>query len=95
MQQMPKTFEDMKKISSVWMFCADNYLAPTYSECFQNIDHFFNVLDQKPQNLQSLSAKWIEMRECQMIKQSEHFLEVGYSNIGPVILNISILDVQR
>ena len=90
-----KTTEDMKKISSLWMFCADNYLAPAYSECFQNIDNLFKVLDQKPQNLQTLSTKWIEMQECQMLKQSEYFLEVRYQNTKLGILHVSILDMQR
>jgi len=67
--------EDTKKISALWMFCSDNYLAPIYSDCFKNIDSYFKVLDDKPVNFESLQDKWTEMQGCQMLKQSDHFFE--------------------
>ena len=70
----------MKKISALWMFCADNYLAPVYSDCFQNIDEFFqylnDMINEKPLNLQIIVQKRLEMQGCQMLKQSEHFFKV-------------------
>jgi len=71
--------QDMKKISALWMFCADNYLAPVYSDCFQNIDEFFqylnDMINEKPLNLQIIVQKRLEMQGCQMLKQSDHFFK--------------------
>ena len=58
----------------MWMFCADNYLAPTYADCFETVDDLFVTIDEG--NLEDWQKMIFEMQGCMMLKQSQYYFEV-------------------
>ena len=69
-----KIMKAFKKISSMWMFCADNYLAPTYADCFETVEDLYVALDEG--SMEDWQKKILEMQGCMMLKQSQYYFEV-------------------
>merc|ERR1712121_339132 len=57
-----------KKIPSMWMFCADNYLAPTYNDCFETVDDLFVTIDEG--NLEDWQKMILEMQGYMMCSRN-------------------------
>jgi len=68
-----KIMKAFKKISSMWMFCADNYLAPTYADCFETVEDLYVALDEG--SMEDWQKKILEMQGCMMLKQSQYYFE--------------------
>ena len=74
-----------RRLTALWMFCADNYLAPVYSECFKEEPALRDAIENFD------VQKWKEvvqnMKACTFIKASEHFFAVR-KNLQIVICKI-------
>jgi len=62
---------DALKVTGMWMFCADNYLAPVYSECYETIDSVVEAIEAK--NAEEWEKLVTEMEACATVKQAEHY----------------------
>ena len=59
------------QITGLWLFCADNYLAPAYSDCYEKIDSVVKAIETKDwETWEKLVTK---IKECHSLKQAEHF----------------------
>ena len=61
------------KITNMYMFCADNYLAPVYSECYETIDSVVEAIENKKAEVWEELVT--EMEACTTVKQSEHYFK--------------------
>jgi len=63
----------MRRITAMWMFCANNYLAPTYSECFEQEAALRTAIEEA--NTEEWTKIITDMNACSLIKQAEFFFE--------------------
>ena len=62
----------------MWMFCANNYLAPVYSDCFDQEAALRTAIDEG--NTEEWTKIVTELGACTLVKQSEFYFEVGETN---------------
>ena len=59
----------LRKVFAKYVVCADNYLAPTYTECFKESNFLIN-------NIQFMDDKWkkiiLEIQSCLMQRHYQH-----------------------
>merc|ERR1712042_115363 len=65
-------FEMGKKIGTMWAVCSDVYLAPTYSDCTENIEELVQA-DMSEWLTEEWRNKQKEVEGCMLLKQSEHY----------------------
>merc|ERR1712243_263562 len=63
----------MRRITAMWMFCANNYLAPTYSECYEQEAALRTAIEEA--NTEEWTKIITDMNACSLIKQAEFFFE--------------------
>jgi len=61
----------VRRLTALWMFCADNYLAPVYSECFKDEPALRDAIENF--DVQNWKEVVQNMKACTFIKASEHF----------------------
>ena len=55
----------------MYMFCADTYLAPTYSDCFEDVDDLVTHIEEA--NTEEWGKKLLADQGCMFLKQYQHY----------------------
>ena len=63
----------MRMMFAQYMFCADTYLAPVYSDCFENIDDLITHIEDN--NQEEWGKKLLEDQGCMLLKQSQYYFQ--------------------
>jgi hypothetical protein len=61
----------MRRMFAMYMFCADTYLAPTYSECFEDVDDLVTHIEEA--NTEEWGKKLLADQGCMFLKQYQHY----------------------
>jgi len=64
---------EVRKVTAMWMFCANNYLAPVYSDCFDQEAALRTAIDEG--NTEEWTKVITEIGACALLKQSEFYFE--------------------
>ena len=58
----------LRKVLAKFMICADNYLAPAYTECFKDVPSLISNI-QEEVNTEDWSKRMLEVEGCVMQRQ--------------------------
>ena len=61
----------MRRMFAMYMFCADTYLAPVYSECFEDVDDLVTQIEEA--NTEAWGKKLLADQGCMFLKQYQHY----------------------
>jgi len=61
----------MRRMFAMYMFCADTYLAPIYSECFEDVDDLVTHIEEA--NTEEWGKKLLADQGCMFLKQYQHY----------------------
>ena len=61
----------LRKVLAKFMVCADNYLAPVYTECFKDVPSLINNI-QEEVNTEVWSKNMVEVEGCVLHRQFQH-----------------------
>ena len=64
----------LRKVFAKYMVCADNYLAPTYTKCFLDVNYLINTFEETPNiiNEEQWSNRLLAVQSCVMHIQFQH-----------------------
>ena len=68
----------LRKVFAKFMVCADNYLAPAYTDCFNDVPSLITNI-QEEVNTEQWSKKMLRVEDCVLHRQFQHLFRYRVS----------------